>query len=215
MLPMIPRESSDDDRPIGLKFTRNNFFSFPKRDNSESLKRTPSSNSNSSSIHQSPLMMRNFDDHYQQQFQQRNSNQSSHSQSSSSPLPVLSPTLPARSPFRMRDSQQASAVTSSTTPRPHDANNKSNSSLDEQPAIYSSISSSSSSSVATVEEDLSQGLEAIWKLKPNPQPQSQPMLHSKDDKSNIDSDDMLMQLLVSHAMIDAREYKVLSFEEYE
>ncbi|CEP13238.1 hypothetical protein [Parasitella parasitica] len=216
---MIPRESSDDDdRPVGLKFTRNNFFSFPKRDNSESLKRTPSSTSNNSSVHQSPLMMRNFDDHYQQQLQQRSSNQSGYSQSSSSQLPVLSPTLPARSPFRIRDSQQAAVAAATTaasfaTSRSHDTSNKSNSSLDEQPAIYSSISSSSSSSVATVEEDISQELETMWKLKPNAQPQ--PLLHGKDVTLDISSDDMLMQLLISHAVIDAREYKVLSFEEYE
>lgn len=91
-----------------------------------------------------------------------------------------------------------------------DINNKSNSSLDEQPAIYSSISSSSSSSIATVEDDLSQELENIWKLKSNTPHQPQ-----KEAKVDINSEDMLMQLLISHAVIDAREYKVLSFEEYE
>ncbi|EPB93021.1 hypothetical protein HMPREF1544_00095 [Mucor circinelloides 1006PhL] len=217
---MLPRQSSDDDRPMGLKFTRNNFFNFPKRENTNnnsnsneiSLNRAASTSSNSSSTHQSPLMMRNFDDHHRNQLQQRNSNQSGYSHSSSSPPPVLSPTLPARSPFRIRDSQQAAAAVAATAvgSRSHDANSKSNSSLDEQPTIYSSISSSSSSSVATVEDDLSQELENIWKLKSNTAQQPQ-----KEVKVDINSEDMLMQLLISHAVIDAREYKVLSFEEYE
>ncbi|KAG1121382.1 hypothetical protein G6F42_012486 [Rhizopus arrhizus] len=157
-------------------------------------------------------MMRNFDDHHRNQLQQRNSNQSGYSHSSSSPPPVLSPTLPARSPFRIRDSQQAAAAVAATAvgSKSHDANSKSNSSLDEQPTIYSSISSSSSSSVATVEDDLSQELENIWKLKSNTAQQPQ-----KEVKVDINSEDMLMQLLISHAVIDAREYKVLSFEEYE
>ncbi|CAO0799881.1 unnamed protein product [Mucor circinelloides] len=220
MLPMLPRQSSDDDRPMGLKFTRNNFFNFPKRENTNnnsnsneiSLNRAASTSSNSSSTHQSPLMMRNFDDHHRNQLQQRNSNQSGYSHSSSSPPPVLSPTLPARSPFRIRDSQQAAAAVAATAvgSKSHDANSKSNSSLDEQPTIYSSISSSSSSSVATVEDDLSQELENIWKLKSNTAQQPQ-----KEVKVDINSEDMLMQLLISHAVIDAREYKVLSFEEYE
>lgn len=34
-------------------------------------------------------------------------------------------------------------------------------------------------------------------------------------KQDINSEEMLMQLLISHAMIDAREYKVLTFEEFE
>ncbi|KAL7314263.1 hypothetical protein PS15m_005860 [Mucor circinelloides] len=220
MLPMLPRQSSDDDRPMGLKFTRNNFFNFPKRENTNNnsnsneinLNRATSTSSNSSSTHQSPLMMRNFDDHHRNQVQQRNSNQSGYSHSSSSPPPVLSPTLPARSPFRIRDSQQAAAAVAASAvgSRSHDANSKSNSSLDEQPTIYSSISSSSSSSVATVEDDLSQELENIWKLKSNTPQQPQ-----KEVKVDINSEDMLMQLLISHAVIDAREYKVLSFEEYE
>lgn len=119
---MLPRQSSDDDRPMGLKFTRNNFFNFPKRENTNnssnsneiSLNRAASTSSNSSSTHQSPLMMRNFDDHHRNQLQQRNSNQSGYSHSSSSPPPVLSPTLPARSPFRIRDSQQAAAAVAAT-----------------------------------------------------------------------------------------------------
>ncbi|KAK4510224.1 uncharacterized protein ATC70_006396 [Mucor velutinosus] len=220
---MLPRQSSEDDRPLGLKFTRTNFFNFPKRENTTnnsssnetSLNRATSTGSNSSSTHQSPLMMRNFDDPHrnpQQQQQQRNSNQSGYSRSSSSPTPVLSPTLPARSPFRIRDSQQAAAAVAASAmgSRSHEANNKSSSSLDEQPTIYSSISSSSSSSVATVEDDLSQELENIWKLKSNTPQQPQ-----KEVKVDINSEDMLMQLLISHAVIDAREYKVLSFEEYE
>lgn len=87
-----------------------------------------------------------------------------------------------------------------------------NGSVDEQPTtIYSSISSSSSSSIATVEDDLTQELENIWKLKSNNTQQNQ----QKPLHIDINSEEMLLQLLISHAIIDARDYKVLSFEEFE
>lgn len=90
---------------------------------------------------------------------------------------------------------------------------KSNSSLDDQQptTIYSSISSSSSSSIATVEDDLTQELENIWKLKSNNTHQNQ----QKPLRIDINSEEMLLQLLISHAVIDARDYKILSFEEFE
>lgn len=88
---------------------------------------------------------------------------------------------------------------------------KSSSSLsDEPPSIYSSVSSSSSTtSSATTDDDLAQELESMWKLKTNVHAKKEPM------KQDINSEEMLMQLLISHAMIDAREYKVLTFEEFE
>lgn len=49
----------------------------------------------------------------------------------------------------------------------------------------------------------------MWKLKTNVQAKKEPI------KQDINSEEMLMQLLISHAMIDAREYKVLTFEEFE
>lgn len=82
--------------------------------------------------------------------------------------------------------------------------------LDEPPSIYSSISSSSSTTSSTAtDDDLAQELESMWKLKSNVQAKKETV------KKDINSDDMLMQLLISHAMIDAREYKVLTFEEFE
>lgn len=85
--------------------------------------------------------------------------------------------------------------------------------LDEPPSIYSSVSSSSSttSSSANTDDDLIQELEGMWKLKTNvtQKPLDEPM------KVDINSEDMLIQLLISHAVIDAREYKVLTFEEFE
>lgn len=85
--------------------------------------------------------------------------------------------------------------------------------LDEPSSIYSSVSSSSSttSSSANTDDDLVQELEGMWKLKTNlikpPPPQQM--------KVDINSEDMLLQLLISHAVIDARDYKVLTFEEFE
>lgn len=91
--------------------------------------------------------------------------------------------------------------------------------LDEPPSIYSSISSSSStnssSSATTADDDLLvQELESMWKLK---SPTSNKSLKEQQEslKLDINSDDMLLQLLISHAVIDAREYKVLTFEEFE
>lgn len=86
--------------------------------------------------------------------------------------------------------------------------------LDEPPSIYSSESSSSSttSSSANTDDDLIQELEGMWKLKTNI---SQKPLLDEPMKVDINSEDMLIQLLISHAVIDAREYKVLTFEEFE
>ncbi|KAG1442788.1 hypothetical protein G6F56_010924 [Rhizopus delemar] len=65
MIPMMPRQTVDDDnRPMGLKLARTNFYNYPKK---EPIKQSP--------------------------------NEDKHSRSS------LSPTLPIRSPFRIRDSQ--------------------------------------------------------------------------------------------------------------
>lgn len=89
--------------------------------------------------------------------------------------------------------------------------NKSSSSIDDQPTIYSSISSSSSSSVTTIEDDLAHELENIWKLKSN---KHNPQLVTKE-KVDMNSEDMLLQLLISHAVIEAKDYQVLSFEDYE
>lgn len=48
----------------------------------------------------------------------------------------------------------------------------------------------------------------MWKLKSvNVKPVA--------PKHNMSSEDMLLQLLISHAMIDSREFKVLTFEEFE
>lgn len=97
----MPRQSSDDDRPMGLKFTRNNFYNFPKRDNNSEtiLKRTPSNQQRTTP----PLLIKRDNP--------RDSDLSS--VASLSPTPLLSPTLPARSPFRIRDSQQGKTVGSS------------------------------------------------------------------------------------------------------
>ncbi|KAI8365497.1 hypothetical protein EDC96DRAFT_443638, partial [Choanephora cucurbitarum] len=107
----------------------------------------------------------------------------------------LSPTLPTRSPFRIRDSlqQQQQQIKASH---------------DEPSTIYTSVSSSSSSSANTVDDDLTHELQNIWKLKPID-------TAIKQETIQIDSEDMLMQLLVSHAVIDSKEYPILSFEEYE
>jgi hypothetical protein len=98
--------------------------------------------------------------------------------------------------------------------------NKSSSSIDDPPSIYSSISSSSStnstssSSAATADDELLvQELESMWKLKsPGTKKDS---VQQEQLKLDINSDDMLLQLLISHAVIDAREFKVLTFEEFE
>ncbi|OBZ89906.1 hypothetical protein A0J61_02031 [Choanephora cucurbitarum] len=174
---MIPlKQAHTDDRPNGLKFTRNNFphFSAVKKEQDYS------------------------NQHYNHNNNNRTSTSSYGSQAS------LSPTLPTRSPFRIRDSlqQQQQQIKASH-------GNKSNtSSLDEPSTIYTSISSSSSSSANTVDDDLTHELQNIWKLKPID-------TAIKQETIQIDSEDMLMQLLVSHAVIDSKEYPILSFEEYE
>ncbi|KAI7901504.1 Up-regulated during septation-domain-containing protein [Cokeromyces recurvatus] len=87
------------------------------------------------------------------------------------------------------------------------------SSMDEQSPItkYSSISSSSSSSITTIEDDLTHELENMWKFKFTQTAPSSTLSSSFD----IDSEDLLFQLLVSQALIEARDYKTLSFEEFE
>ncbi|GAA5813178.1 hypothetical protein MFLAVUS_006652 [Mucor flavus] len=194
MIPIMPMQTSDDDRPMGLKFTRTNFFNFPKRDNESLSNKTPSNPQRATP----PLMTRKEEPYHNPS---RDSDMSS-----TSSYQALSPTLPARSPFRIRDSQLAMA---NKTMGSHDVKSSS-SLLDEPPSIYSSVSSSSSTtSSATTDEDLAQELESMWKLKTNVQAKKEPI------KQDINSEEMLMQLLISHAMIDAREYKVLTFEEFE
>ncbi|KAI9249907.1 hypothetical protein BY458DRAFT_563625 [Sporodiniella umbellata] len=109
----------------------------------------------------------------------------------------LSPTLPARSPFRIRDSQ-ASARKSSQQEQVTKIIST------EEPSIYSSLSSSTSS-VTTLDDDLNQELENMWKIK-SPTNLKRP---------EVQQQDLFLQLLISQAVIDAREYKVLSFEEIE
>lgn len=99
---MMQSKSSDDDRPMGLKFTRTNFFSFPKKDNQSPLKTVPPSQHERTTPPPMMNLKKDYDDH-------RSSNSSGASQASFPSPPVLSPTLPARSPFRIRDSQ-ASAM---------------------------------------------------------------------------------------------------------
>ncbi|KAI9475935.1 MAG: Up-regulated during septation-domain-containing protein [Benjaminiella poitrasii] len=137
MIPIIPRESTDDDRPIGLKFTRNNFFNFTKKKEES----------------HSPSVLNNKEQ----------------------PTPVLSPTLPPRSPYRVRSTQQQPTTAITTT----------------------------------IEDEL----ENIWKFKSNhhmtmPVDQQQPQF-------DINSEDMILQLLISQALIDACDYKTLTFEEFE
>lgn len=96
---------------MGLKFTRNNFFNFPKRDNNDSntiLKRTPSNAQQQQQRATPPLMLRKEEPPPQTPLFRRENDLSSTGsyQPSFSPPPILSPTLPARSPFRIRDSQQ-------------------------------------------------------------------------------------------------------------
>jgi hypothetical protein len=79
--------------------------------------------------------------------------------------------------------------------------------LAKEPSTYSI--SSDSSSVST-DDDLTHELESIWKLK-----SSKVTLSQEIQKKSFSSDDMLMQLLVSHAVVDSRDFKVLSFEEFE
>lgn len=74
--------------------------------------------------------------------------------------------------------------------------------------IDTSSSSSSTSSITTNDDDLIQELESMWKLKSVPTKPPTP-------KHDMSSEDMLLQLLISHAIIDSREFKVLTFEEFE
>lgn len=93
----MPMQTSDDDRPMGLKFTRTNFFNFPKRDNESLSNKTPSNPQRATP----PLMTRKEEPYHNPS---RDSDMSS-----TSSYQALSPTLPARSPFRIRDSQLAMA----------------------------------------------------------------------------------------------------------
>ncbi|KAG1324638.1 hypothetical protein G6F62_008984 [Rhizopus arrhizus] len=155
MIPIMPRQTTDDDnRPMGLKLARTNFFNFQKK---EPLKSSPIKEDDRQSVRSS-----------------------------------ASPTLPARSPFRIRDSQVS-------------ARKSSQQAKVEEPNIYHSSLSSSTSSITTLDDDLSQELENMWKIR-SP---------TKHVKSEVHQQDLFLQLLVSQAMIDAREYKVMSFEEIE
>jgi fructose-1,6-bisphosphatase len=95
-------------------------------------------------------------------------------------------------------------------------NNNNNNEQQQTTSVYSSISSSSSttsSSATTTDDDLLvQELESMWKLKSINTTNNQ---QQEQIKLDINSDEMLMQLLISHAVIDAREFKVLTFEEFE
>ncbi|KAI8353213.1 Up-regulated during septation-domain-containing protein [Blakeslea trispora] len=174
-----------DDRPNGLKLARNNFhqFSTPKREP-------------------------DYNQHYQ--YNNINNNNNRTSTSSFSSQASLSPTLPTRSPFRIRDSlQQQQQQSKLSHVNLVILGSKSNTSLIEEPSsIYTSVSSSSSSSANTADDDLTYELQNIWKLKPID-------TAIKQETVQIDSEDMLMQLLVSHAIIDSKEYPILSFDEYE
>ncbi|KAI8968315.1 Up-regulated during septation-domain-containing protein [Mycotypha africana] len=192
---MLPRQSTDDDRPVGLKYTRNHFFNFPKKDNN-SIKRAPS---NASSVlssisandvsNQQPITTERSRCRPQQQM-------------------ATSPTLPVRSPFRIRDSQQQQQNNKLS----HEQKSiRSNSSID----IDSSISSSSSSSIVTLEDDLAHELENLWKYKSTSSTASNVAKTAQVKKASINSDDMLLQLLISQAMIDAKDYKILKYEEIE
>jgi hypothetical protein len=100
---MTPRKSNDDDRPMGLKFTRTNFFNFSSKRAAEESSSSGSTTlrRNPSTSQQPPMMM---PIHHHSNNTKRDSDMSSNT--SLSPTPILSPTLPARSPFRIRDSLQ-------------------------------------------------------------------------------------------------------------
>ncbi|KAI8874880.1 hypothetical protein K501DRAFT_327681 [Backusella circina FSU 941] len=220
----MPRQSSDDDRPMGLKFTRNNFFSFSKGE----VKRTPSS---------------------AKRYEEKESSNRDSDASFTQLSPIASPTIPTRSPFRIRDSQASAQNmsqsnnsqynmhqnnnhhynnnaqnTSSSSSNYNNSNysnnnyNKNNSNSNNKNIITSSshvkepstYSISSDSSSVSTDDDLTHELESIWKLKSSKATSSQEI-----QKKAFSSDDMLMQLLVSHAVVDSRDFKVLSFEEFE
>ncbi|KAI8986411.1 Up-regulated during septation-domain-containing protein [Pilobolus umbonatus] len=304
MIPIMPSKSTDDDRPMGLKFTRNNYFGFPKSSSNENgyngLKLSATSNQRTTPptlpaangqpmfrrdyeeaepFHSSHLLNGSYDSPFSSppprpihspparpthspparpihspparptQSPTSRSTQSpptrptqspptrptqspparptqspttrpTQTATVSTPLPstistgissfasnaMPSPTLPARSPFRIRDSQ-LSAATSSRIISSHDIYSKP--SNHEDLSAYSPITSPSTTNSSAADDDLTFELETIWKLKPHMEPLKEPG-HPK-----IDSDEMLTQLLISQAIIDAKEYKMLTFDEIE
>ncbi|KAI9008941.1 hypothetical protein CLU79DRAFT_499002 [Phycomyces nitens] len=106
-----------------------------------------------------------------------------------------SPSVPARSPYRIRDSQ--ASVRMSEKPQERIISHHA---IEEPVSRLRHLSAADRSS-------LSAELSRLWRYKPDLAPKP-PAIRSKVDGT----DDLLLQLLVSQACLDARDFEILSFE---
>ncbi|KAI8390872.1 Up-regulated during septation-domain-containing protein [Radiomyces spectabilis] len=209
---MIPlaRQSSDDDRPAGLKLARNQGNmaqgSLFARD---MFGRRPSAATTSTPTDQKPKMSFDSDTSGSRNLFQARTSIDSHS-----------PSVPARSPFRIRDSQASLSRKKSTTDSiaSHTSHHKLSNAgpLD---SAYHSHSTKHAPSIHTdtiqknETDDLTAELVHLWKV--NPPPTLDAGVSTKLPTVTESTDDLLIQLLVSQAMLDAHTFDILSFDEVE
>ncbi|KAF7722130.1 hypothetical protein EC973_003674 [Apophysomyces ossiformis] len=217
---MIPlaRQSTDDDRPIGLKLARN-MYGF-QRDNGSNtqgsshlskdmFRRTlPRDETPRESVDSDYSSRPSFSGPAKGLFQQGTATPSTS---------TTSPVVPARSPFRIRDSQASLRANMEKTKRGSTPQGPSSQHPHhDTPSRLNELTSDIHQRPISINrESLSVELARLWKSKPD-------LVKPEDSKSTkahkkmMDQvDDILLQLLISQAMIEARRFQVLSFEQLE
>ncbi|KAI9319089.1 Up-regulated during septation-domain-containing protein [Dichotomocladium elegans] len=120
-----------------------------------------------------------------------------------------SPSVPARSPFRIRDSQQSTNASSHkhVPPSPRATTTTATAAAAAvPPSFFDDRATGPMQQPSRLSLDVSQ----IWKHKPPPTPDQHANKDDGETKSNMD--ELLKQVLVSQALVDADNYKMLPFE---
>ncbi|KAI8097534.1 Up-regulated during septation-domain-containing protein, partial [Halteromyces radiatus] len=251
-IPIMPRQSNDGDRPSGLKFTRNNYYGFQRDHDSTNERNQGSSlfssysskytdNNNSSTSYSSNSLFSSrpsMDTIERPILPPAKDRPAFNNNTSTRPLPsVTSPTLPTRSPQRVRDSQTSTSQSfysstenaysnnnrqyhpTSTSPIPSlSFNNNDFTSLsttyNNSSSVYTeSLTASSPPSRPRLSEarfSLTSEVAKMWRSQSAPYPSSNEPV---DNKMMMESGDLLNELLVSRAILDSRDFKLLSFED--
>ncbi|KAI9491213.1 hypothetical protein BDB00DRAFT_834344 [Zychaea mexicana] len=191
---MIPLSRVDsDDRPAGLKLARNNTgYAYSSTTNTTA---THTENAAGGSL---------FDDDLQWLDQRSRASMESSSRRIESGR-FQHPSVPARSPFRIRDSQTsvASRAPSTTVTKPFQSTKWSPTFESEEPR-----------NVIDNRASLSVEVARMWKRQPAVGASNDQDKGRKDDKSKEEGmDGLLGQLLVSQALVDAELYNTLTFEQ--
>ncbi|CAO3634537.1 unnamed protein product [Cunninghamella blakesleeana] len=228
-LPIMPRQSSDGDCPSGLKFTRNNYYGFQKDQISPADRNTGSLFSNLSRHTDNNSSTRPSIDSDRPILPSAKPtfsvNSTAMDRATSQPS-ITSPTLPTRSPQRVRDSQTSTSQSlytsdsgyasryyqSTNSPIPS-VNNESYRSDND----YLNISSSSSPPpsrprLSDARFSLSKEVSKLWK---NQDAKIDTANNNHENKMMQDPNELLNQLLISQAVIDSQGFKLLSFDELE